>query len=163
MPTSTNASWRSCRRTPATSLTCCTLLRSDFTGGSHKVPIAQHAQVNRLCARGRYSKENTRSNTFGIREVYEQVAELFKDQPDLLDEFTHFLPDQTGQVTMQGVRRTAAGKQGQATKPGQRPRAPQKKNAKKNEKEVIQLKHTTSRYPAPCMCAQSPWIGCVWS
>ena len=50
-----------------------------------------------------YSKES-RTNNFGIKEVYEQVAQLFKDQPDLLDEFTHFLPDQTGTVTMPGLK-----------------------------------------------------------
>ena len=27
-----------------------------------------------------------------IKEVYARVAELFKDQPDLLSEFAHFLP-----------------------------------------------------------------------
>eukprot|EP01051_Picozoa_sp_SAG22_P019558 SAG22_NODE_3651_length_1594_cov_2.189967_2_plen_125_part_01 len=39
-----------------------------------------------------------------------QVARLFKDQPDLLDEFTHFLPDQTGQA--QGIIPTRGGKKG---------------------------------------------------
>ncbi|KAM0004136.1 putative transcription regulator Others family [Helianthus debilis subsp. tardiflorus] len=29
----------------------------------------------------------------GINEVYSEVATLFDDQPDLLDEFTRFLPD----------------------------------------------------------------------
>ena len=29
----------------------------------------------------------------GIKEVLEQVSELFADHPDLLAEFTHFLPD----------------------------------------------------------------------
>lgn len=28
-----------------------------------------------------------------IAEVYEEVAQLFKHHPDLLEEFTHFLPD----------------------------------------------------------------------
>ncbi|XP_043726308.1 paired amphipathic helix protein Sin3-like 4 isoform X4 [Telopea speciosissima] len=35
-----------------------------------------------------YRKENK-----SITEVYQEVAALFRDQPDLLDEFTHFLPD----------------------------------------------------------------------
>nr|GFC14985.1 paired amphipathic helix protein Sin3-like 2 isoform X1 [Tanacetum cinerariifolium] len=29
----------------------------------------------------------------GINEVYREVATLFDGQPDLLDEFTRFLPD----------------------------------------------------------------------
>ena len=28
-----------------------------------------------------------------INEVYEEVASLFRNHPDLLEEFTHFLPD----------------------------------------------------------------------
>ena len=28
-----------------------------------------------------------------ISDVYEEVAQLFKHHPDLLEEFTHFLPD----------------------------------------------------------------------
>ncbi|XP_061360798.1 paired amphipathic helix protein Sin3-like 4 isoform X1 [Gastrolobium bilobum] len=35
-----------------------------------------------------YRKENK-----SITEVYQEVAALFQDNPDLLDEFTHFLPD----------------------------------------------------------------------
>jgi paired amphipathic helix protein Sin3a len=35
-----------------------------------------------------YQKEQTT-----IRKVYDQVAVLFKDHPDLLEEFTHFLPE----------------------------------------------------------------------
>ncbi|KAF7809233.1 paired amphipathic helix protein Sin3-like 4 isoform X1 [Senna tora] len=35
-----------------------------------------------------YRKENK-----SISEVYQEVASLFHDHPDLLDEFTHFLPD----------------------------------------------------------------------
>ncbi|XP_016559073.1 paired amphipathic helix protein Sin3-like 2 isoform X2 [Capsicum annuum] len=32
----------------------------------------------------------------GITEVYQEVASLFEDHPDLLDEFTRFLPDNSG-------------------------------------------------------------------
>jgi paired amphipathic helix protein Sin3a len=28
-----------------------------------------------------------------ISEVYDEVAQLFRHHPDLLEEFTHFLPD----------------------------------------------------------------------
>ncbi|XP_028796665.1 paired amphipathic helix protein Sin3-like 4, partial [Neltuma alba] len=38
-----------------------------------------------------YRKENK-----SISEVYQEVASLFHDHPDLLDEFTHFLPDTSG-------------------------------------------------------------------
>lgn len=38
-----------------------------------------------------YRKENK-----SIREVYNEVSALFRDHEDLLDEFTHFLPDHTG-------------------------------------------------------------------
>ncbi|MED6106260.1 hypothetical protein PIB30_003219 [Stylosanthes scabra] len=34
-----------------------------------------------------------RKESKSITEVYEEVAALFQDHPDLLDEFTHFLPD----------------------------------------------------------------------
>jgi hypothetical protein len=33
-----------------------------------------------------------------IKEVYKQVADLFKDHPDLLNEFAHFLPESTPQA-----------------------------------------------------------------
>ncbi|KAK4409899.1 Paired amphipathic helix protein Sin3-like 2 [Sesamum angolense] len=35
----------------------------------------------------------------GITEVYQEVAALFDDQPDLLDEFTRFLPDTSATVS----------------------------------------------------------------
>ncbi|CAA0823407.1 Paired amphipathic helix protein Sin3-like 2 [Striga hermonthica] len=35
----------------------------------------------------------------GITEVYQEVATLFEDHPDLLDEFTRFLPDTSAQAT----------------------------------------------------------------
>jgi histone deacetylase complex regulatory component SIN3 len=59
-------------------------------------PLAKRGNVfKRLLLVGpqTYSKEQ-KNSTFGIKEVYDHVARLFKDQPDLLDEFTHFLPDQ---------------------------------------------------------------------
>ncbi|CAI9109588.1 OLC1v1009432C1 [Oldenlandia corymbosa var. corymbosa] len=36
----------------------------------------------------------------GISEVYQEVAALFEDHPDLLDEFTRFLPDNSGTATL---------------------------------------------------------------
>ncbi|CAL1392009.1 unnamed protein product [Linum trigynum] len=36
-----------------------------------------------------------------INEVYKEVAALFKDHPDLLDEFTRFLPDNSGTAVSQ--------------------------------------------------------------
>ncbi|XP_047939077.1 paired amphipathic helix protein Sin3-like 2 isoform X3 [Salvia hispanica] len=35
----------------------------------------------------------------GIKQVYEEVAALFEDHPDLLDEFTRFLPDTSSTVS----------------------------------------------------------------
>ncbi|KAK7317569.1 hypothetical protein RJT34_01918 [Clitoria ternatea] len=37
-----------------------------------------------------------RKETKSITEVYQEVAVLFQDHPDLLEEFTHFLPDTSG-------------------------------------------------------------------
>ncbi|XP_044493570.1 paired amphipathic helix protein Sin3-like 4 isoform X3 [Mangifera indica] len=41
-----------------------------------------------------YRKENK-----SITEVYQEVASLFQDHPDLLDEFTHFLPDSSASAS----------------------------------------------------------------
>lgn len=46
----------------------------------------------------------------GIKDVYDQIAVLFKDQTDLLDEFTQFLPDPV--QTQQQSRKRLAKKQG---------------------------------------------------
>nr|XP_011463409.1 PREDICTED: paired amphipathic helix protein Sin3-like 4 isoform X2 [Fragaria vesca subsp. vesca] len=43
-----------------------------------------------------YRKENK-----SISEVYQEVSALFQDHPDLLGEFTHFLPDTTGTASIQ--------------------------------------------------------------
>ncbi|KAK4598272.1 hypothetical protein RGQ29_015659 [Quercus rubra] len=43
-----------------------------------------------------YRKENK-----SISEVYQEVAALFQDHQDLLDEFTHFLPDNSGTASAQ--------------------------------------------------------------
>lgn len=45
-----------------------------------------------------YRKENK-----SITEVYEEVAALFQDHPDLLEEFTHFLPDSSGAASIHYV------------------------------------------------------------
>ncbi|KAL5552983.1 hypothetical protein UlMin_040384 [Ulmus minor] len=42
-----------------------------------------------------YRKENK-----SITEVYQEVASLFQDHPDLLGEFTHFLPDTSGTASI---------------------------------------------------------------
>ncbi|KAI4314256.1 hypothetical protein L6164_027183 [Bauhinia variegata] len=42
-----------------------------------------------------YRKENK-----SIHEVYQEVAALFQDHPDLLDEFTHFLPDASATASL---------------------------------------------------------------
>ena len=84
-----------------------------------------------------YSKDN-RNQSFGIKEVYEQVAELFKDQPDLLDEFTHFLPDQTGQVTMPGLqRRPTAKKPKPNAQAERRKQAAARRKTKKQQQEQL--------------------------
>ncbi|KAK4772300.1 hypothetical protein SAY86_014075 [Trapa natans] len=44
-----------------------------------------------------YRKENK-----SIRQVYQEVAALFKDHSDLLDEFTHFLPDTSSATSTAG-------------------------------------------------------------
>ncbi|KAK4764578.1 hypothetical protein SAY86_025668 [Trapa natans] len=44
-----------------------------------------------------YRKENK-----SIRQVYHEVAALFKDHSDLLDEFTHFLPDTSSATSTAG-------------------------------------------------------------
>ncbi|CAI9092801.1 OLC1v1028134C1 [Oldenlandia corymbosa var. corymbosa] len=46
-----------------------------------------------------YRKENKR-----ITEVYEQVAILFRDHHDLLDEFSHFLPDNSASGSIQNTQ-----------------------------------------------------------
>lgn len=45
-----------------------------------------------------YRKENK-----SITEVYQEVAALFQDHPDLLEEFTHFLPDSSGAASIHYV------------------------------------------------------------
>ena len=49
--------------------------------------------------------------------MYEHVAVLFKDHADLLKEFTHFLPDQSGQAQMPGLG-GRGGKQPGGKQPG---------------------------------------------
>lgn len=70
-----------------------------------------------------------------ITEVYEHVAILFKDHPDLLTEFTHFLPDHGNQTGTQGaaVRGQGANNRGRVkTKASSGPRRqPQKPPPKK--------------------------------
>ncbi|KAF5815878.1 putative transcription regulator Others family [Helianthus annuus] len=39
----------------------------------------------------------------GINEVYHEVAALFDDQPDLLDEFTKFMPDASAAASAHNV------------------------------------------------------------
>ncbi|KAL8171572.1 hypothetical protein V2J09_023376 [Rumex salicifolius] len=39
-----------------------------------------------------------------IREIYEEVSQLFKDHPDLLDEFTRFLPDTSAPASGQNAQ-----------------------------------------------------------
>uniref|UniRef100_A0A1D1YVS6 Paired amphipathic helix protein Sin3-like 3 n=2 Tax=Anthurium amnicola TaxID=1678845 RepID=A0A1D1YVS6_9ARAE len=50
----------------------------------------EHVYKSFLDILNMYRKENK-----GIGEVYQEVALLFQNHQDLLDEFTHFLPDQT--------------------------------------------------------------------
>ena len=38
-----------------------------------------------------------------ISEVYDEVAQLFRHHPDLLEEFTHFLPDSAPPVRAVGL------------------------------------------------------------
>lgn len=45
------------------------------------------------CAETKYLATSTFCNLPGINNVLEQVTELFADEPDLLREFTYFLPD----------------------------------------------------------------------
>lgn len=45
-----------------------------------------------------YRKENK-----SITEVYQEVEALFQDHPDLLEEFTHFLPDSSGAASIHYV------------------------------------------------------------
>ncbi|KAM1303484.1 hypothetical protein ACFX2F_021293 [Malus domestica] len=49
-----------------------------------------------------YRKENK-----SIQEVYQEVAALFQDHPDLLVEFTHFLPDTTGTASIHPPHRNS--------------------------------------------------------
>ena len=44
----------------------------------------------------------------GIKEVLEQVAHLFQDHPDLLKEFTFFLPDAVQEQAKERLHRAAA-------------------------------------------------------
>ena len=44
----------------------------------------------------------------GIREVLEQVTSLFADHPDLLKEFTHFLPEAVQEQAKERLHRAAA-------------------------------------------------------
>jgi paired amphipathic helix protein Sin3a len=44
----------------------------------------------------------------GIKEVLEQVAHLFQDHPDLLKEFTFFLPDADQEQAKERLHRAAA-------------------------------------------------------
>ena len=74
-----------------------------------------------------------------IKEVYEHVAILFKDHPDLLTEFTHFLPDhgnQAGQGATQaaGARGRGKGKVGAGRRPPHTTAA--KKEQDLNQKEA---------------------------
>ncbi|KAI9111373.1 hypothetical protein K1719_017063 [Acacia pycnantha] len=49
-----------------------------------------------------YRKENK-----SISEVYQEVASLFHDHPDLLDEFTHFLPDTSATASTHAASRNS--------------------------------------------------------
>ena len=40
---------------------------------------------------------------FFLLQVYQQVAKLFQNQEDLLQEFSQFLPDANGAASMPGV------------------------------------------------------------
>ena len=71
--------------------------------------------------------------------MYEQVAELFKDQPDLLDEFTHFLPDQTGEVTMPNIQRGRQAGRGRAKPNSHAERRKQAAARRKGKKQQEQL------------------------
>ncbi|KAK1280748.1 Paired amphipathic helix protein Sin3-like 4 [Acorus gramineus] len=51
----------------------------------------EHVYKSFLDILNMYRKEHK-----NISEVYQEVAILFRDHPDLLDEFTHFLPDTSG-------------------------------------------------------------------
>jgi len=44
----------------------------------------------------------------GIKEVYEEVADLFQDHVDLLDEFANFLPERTSQGIRSGLSSSRA-------------------------------------------------------
>jgi paired amphipathic helix protein Sin3a len=46
-----------------------------------------------------------------ISEVYDEVAALFRHHPDLLEEFTHFLPDSTPPAVRQPARARRPGVQ----------------------------------------------------
>ncbi|CAG8810198.1 10578_t:CDS:2, partial [Gigaspora rosea] len=47
--------------------------------------------------------EGTKANSGGSSFVYSQVQVLFKNAPDLLDEFKQFLPDTSGNVASGGL------------------------------------------------------------
>lgn len=57
------------------------------------VPMAHHA-----CAR---------APPAGIKDVLEQVSSLFADHPDLLREFTYFLPDPVQEQARERLNRAA--------------------------------------------------------
>ncbi|KAK7362067.1 hypothetical protein VNO77_04167 [Canavalia gladiata] len=48
-----------------------------------------------------------RKETKSITEVYQEVATLFQDHADLLEEFTHFLPDTSGTASTQYAARNS--------------------------------------------------------
>ena len=49
-----------------------------------------------------------------IKDVLDEVAELFKSHPDLLEEFTYFLPDAVQDQAKDRLQRTAQRRQGRA-------------------------------------------------
>ena len=82
-----------------------------------------------------YSK--MQRSPYGIKEVYAKVSDLFKDQPDLLQEFKHFLPDVRGDANAVDSAQTAQSKA--SKKSQQAKRAASKRKAKKErEKEKAQ-------------------------
>ena len=73
----------------------------------------------------------------GIKEVLEQVAHLFQDHPDLLKEFTFFLPDAVQEQAKERLHRAAAESEHR------------KRQAEETHEREIQRKSNSSSDPSP--------------
>lgn len=72
----------------------------------------------------------------GIKEVLEQVAHLFQDHPDLLKEFTFFLPDAVQEQAKERLHRAAADSEARIA--AQRAQVEQQKRGAREEMDVDQ-------------------------